>query len=171
MNSNLLLRNVLRFFVLMMMQLVVFNNVYLGGYINPCIYLLFIAMLPTSIGKIWPLVIAFICGLCVDISANMLGFHTFSCTMAAFARVIWLEKIIMRDRDEAIYIPSLREGSYQQFAIYWFLLLAVFYVTYYGILVFSLRELPQILFSAIISSLITWVLGVIYQTLFIKKTE
>ena len=171
MNGKLIISNVWRFLLLMLLQVLVFNNIYLGGYINPCIYVLFIAMLPTSIGKLWPLVIAFFYGLSIDVSSNMLGFHTFACVLTAFARVMWFERIIMRDREEAILTPSLREGSYQQFALYWFLLLIVFYVAFYGTLVFSFRELPQILLSTLLSSVVTWILGIIYQTLFIKKTE
>ena len=43
MNSQLIIRNIGRFLLLMLLQVLVFNNIYLGGYINPCIYLLFIA--------------------------------------------------------------------------------------------------------------------------------
>ena len=83
MNSQLIFRNIGRFLLLVLLQVLVFNNIYLGGYINPCIYVLFIAMLPTTTGRIPMMLIAFATGLCVDVSTNILGFHTFACTAAA----------------------------------------------------------------------------------------
>lgn len=171
MNSQLIFRNIGRFVLLMLLQVLVFNNVYLGGYINPCIYLLFIAMLPTSTGRIPTMLISFFTGLCIDVSTNMLGFHTFACTVVGFMRGVWLDKIIIRDNDEDIETPSLFSGSYQQFSLYLFLLLLVFNLVYHTLLVFSFREFFYILFSALLSSIVTWILAVLYQTLLLRKSK
>ena len=171
MNRPLVFRNIGRFLLLVALQLLVFNNVYLGGYINPCIYLLFIAMLPTNTGKIPMLLIAFFTGLVVDVSTNLPGFHTFACTAVGFLRSIWLDRIIIRDDGEAVETPSIRSGSYQLFALYLFLLLLVFYVIYYSLLIFSFREMPSILLSSLLSAAVTWVLAILYQTLFLRKNK
>ena len=169
MNSKLVFRNIGRFLLLALLQLLVFNNIYLGGYINPCIYVLFIAMLPTNTARIPMLLIGFATGLCIDVCSNMLGFHTFACTAVAFLREIWLDKIILRDNEESIETPNLHNGSYQQFLLYLFLLFFSFHFIYYFILIFSLRELPTILLSALLSSVVTWLLAILYQTLFFRK--
>lgn len=171
MNSKLILRNIGRFFLLTLLQVLVFNNIYLGGYINPCLYVLFIAMLPTNTGRIPMMVIAFATGMCIDISCNMPGFHAFCCTLVAFLRGIWLDKIILRDNEEAIETPCIQNTSYQQFAIYLFLILFIFHLAYYILLVFSLRELPGILLSTLLSTIITWILALIYQSLCFRKTK
>lgn len=169
MNSNLVLKNIGRFLLLALLQVLVFNNVYLGGYITPCLYLLFLAMLPTNTGKIATLLIAFFTGLTIDVSTGMLGLHTAACTLVGFLRPIWLDKIIMRDNEEAIEQPSLFSCPYQQFALYLLFLLLIFYFVYYLLLVFDLHALPTILISTILSTLITWLLAVLYQTLFTRK--
>ena len=46
--NNLVWRNIGRFLLLMLLQLFVLNNVYLGAYVMPMLYLLFILMLPSS---------------------------------------------------------------------------------------------------------------------------
>ena len=165
MNSQLIIRNIGRFLLLMLLQVLVFNNIYLGGYINPCLYLLFIAMLPTKTGRIAMLLIAFFTGLCIDISTNMLGFHTFACTLIGFLRPIWFDRIITRDNEEGIDTPSIYFGSYQQFAIYIFLIILVFYIVYFSLLYFSFQEIPTILVSTLLSTVITWILAIIYQTI------
>ena len=171
MNSQLIMRNIGRFLLLMLLQVLVFNNIYLGGYINPCIYLLFIAMLPTTTGRIPMMLMAFFAGLCIDLSTNMIGFHTFACTAVGFLRGVWLDKIIIRDNDEGVETPSLFSVSYQQFSVYLFLLLLVFYIVYYVMLVFSLRDIFSILLSALLSTVVTWVLAILYQTLLLRKDK
>ncbi len=171
MNSQLIFRNIGRFLLLVLLQVLVFNNIYLGGYINPCIYVLFIAMLPTTTGRIPMMLIAFFTGLCVDISTNMLGFHTFACTAVAYLRGIWLDRIIIHDNDEGIEMPSLYSGSYQQFALYLFLLLLAFNLIYHLLLVFTLRDFFGILLSALLSTVVTWILAILYQTLLLHKSR
>ena len=171
MNSSLIMRNIGRFILLMGLQILVFNNIYLGGYITPCIYLLFIAMLPTNTGKITTLIISFGTGLIIDMFTNMAGFHTFACTAAGFLRTIWLDKIILHDNDEEIEIPSIRNGAYQQFAIYLFLLLLAFNLIYHTLLVFDMREILGILISALLSTIVTWILAILYQTIFIRDKK
>ncbi len=171
MNSNLILRNIGRFLLLVLLQLLVFNNVYLGGYINPCIYLLFIAMLPTNTGRIPMMLIAFATGFCIDLFSNMPGFHTFACTLAGFVRGIWLDKILLHDTEEAIETPSFRTVAFSQFAIYLFLLYFIFFLVYFLITIFSLRDLHTILFSALLSSIVSWILALIYQSFFLKRKK
>ena len=171
MNSKLIIRNVWRFLVLVLLQVLVFNNIYLGGYINPCLYVLFIAMLPTSMDRIPMMLVAFATGLCIDVSANMLGFHTFACVAVAFLRPIWLDRIMLSDSDENVDTPSLRSVPYQQFALYLFFLLLVFNLVYYSVLVFNMRELPMILLASLLSTIVTWILAILYQTLLLRKKE
>ncbi|MBO7489822.1 MAG: hypothetical protein J6T88_06050 [Bacteroidales bacterium] len=171
MNSQLIFRNIGRFLLLVLLQVLVFNNIYLGGYINPCIYVLFIAMLPTTTGKIPMMLIAFFTGMCVDVSTNIIGFHTFACTAVAFLRGVWLDKIIIRDNDEGIDMPSLYSGSYQQFAIYLFLLLFAFNLIYHTLLTFSFRGFFNTLLTALLSTIVTWILAILYQTLLLRKAK
>ena len=171
MNSQLIFRNIGRFLLLVLLQVLVFNNIYLGGYVNPCIYVLFIAMLPTTTGRIPMMLIAFATGLCVDVSTNILGFHTFACTAVAFLRGIWLDKIIIRDNDDGVETPSIFSVAYQQFLIYLFLLLFAFNIIYYTLLVFSFREFFSVLFTALLSTIVTWLLAILYQTLLLRKMK
>lgn len=171
MNSNVIFRNIGRFVLLMLLQLTVFNNIYLGGYINPCIYLLFVAMLPTNTGRLAMLLISFGSGLFIDLFSNMPGFHTAACTLVGFLRVMWADKILLRDNDDTIETPSIYSVSYQQFSIYLLLLLIAYYLLYYMLVDFSLRGLPATLLSTLFSSLVTFLLALLYQSIFLRKTK
>ena len=171
MNHNIVMRNIGRWILLMLLQVLIFNNVYLGGYINPCLYLLFVAMLPTSMGCIPMMLVAFVTGLCVDVSTNMLGFHTAACTAVGFLRKIWLDNMIVRDNEGGVETPSFYSVSYQQFAVYLFFLLLIFNLIYYTLVSFSFGEIFQIILKALLSSLVTFLLAVVYQVLLIRKSE
>ena len=171
MNSPLVFRNIGRFLLLMLLQLFVFDNIYLGGYINPCLYLLFIAMLPTSMRAIPMMLIAFATGLVADLSSNMLGFNAFACTAVAFLRTLWLDNILKGDNENEIETPSIRTVPYQQYSLYLFLFLLIFNVIYHFLLVFDIRDFFPTLLTALLSTIVTWLLAVLYQTLLFRKDK
>ena len=171
MNSQLLIQNIVRFVLLFLLQVLVFNNVYLGGYINPFLFVLFIAMLPTGMSAITMMLISFASGLAIDLTTNMIGFHAFTCTAVAFLRGVWFDRIIMHDSNEEVNTPSLYSVPYQQFGVYMLLMLLVYNAIYYTLLVFDLHDIGHILLSTVLSTIVTWLLAILYQTLLVKRTE
>ena len=65
--------NIIRFVVLVLIQVVVLNNVQLSGYINPFLYVLFIVLLPLEVPRWLSLLLAFVLGLAVDIFTDTVG--------------------------------------------------------------------------------------------------
>ena len=70
----------------MLIQVLVLNNMNLGGYLNPYIYILFILLLPANINRSFLLILAFGTGLTVDYFGNTLGLHAAACVTMAFLR-------------------------------------------------------------------------------------
>lgn len=85
MNSALLL-NIARFILLIAIQIVIFNNINLFGYINPFPYLLFIILYPVNANKSGLLVASFFLGLTLDMFCNSGGVHATACLILAFIR-------------------------------------------------------------------------------------
>ena len=67
-NNNLL--NVFRFILLLFVQVFIFNNINLLGYINPFPYILFILLFPVNGNKSLLLLSSFTLGLLIDIFSN-----------------------------------------------------------------------------------------------------
>ncbi len=84
--NNIFVKNIVRFVVLMLIQVLVLNNMNLGGYMNPYIYLLFILLLPANINRSLLLIIAFFTGLTVDFFGNTLGLHAAASVFLAYLR-------------------------------------------------------------------------------------
>lgn len=169
--NNLVWRNIGRFVLLALVQLLVLNNVYLGGYVMPMLYVLFILMLPTSTGRIPMLLIAFGTGLLMDIMAGALGFHALACTVVAMMRILFADRILTRGENVAISNPGIYSVTPQYFISYLMLMLGIFYLLFYLLEIFSFRGFGGVLLATVCSTLVTTLLAVLYQWVFLKREE
>lgn len=167
--NKLVLRNIGRFALLILVQLLVLNHVYLGGYVMPMLYVLFILMLPTDTGRIPLLLIAFGTGLIVDVMSNMLGFHALACTVVAMLRILFADRILTRNEPVAIAIPSIYSVTPQYFISYLMLLLAAFYLVFFTVELFGFRHFGGVIVTTLCSTIVTTLLTVLYQLIFLKK--
>ncbi len=85
MNSSVLM-NVLRFFLLLLAQILIFNKIDFYGYINPYPYVLFILLFPVNGNKYWLLLSSFAIGIIMDTFMDSGGVHALACTALAFLR-------------------------------------------------------------------------------------
>ena len=84
MNNSLL--NSIRFIVFLSLQVLIFNNINLFGYINPYPYVLFIILYPVNSNKNILLLGSFFLGLLLDMFCNSGGIHTTASIVLAFLR-------------------------------------------------------------------------------------
>lgn len=85
MNSTLLV-NIFRFILLLIVQIIIFNNMTFWGYISPFPYLLFIILYPVNGNKSGLVVASFFLGLIMDMFSNSGGIHATSCLVLAYFR-------------------------------------------------------------------------------------
>ncbi|WP_445456754.1 rod shape-determining protein MreD [Flavobacterium sp. HNIBRBA15423] len=84
MNNNIL--NIIRFVLLIFLQVILFNNINMYGYANPYPYVLFILLFPVNGNKNILLISSFLLGLIIDMFSNSGGIHAMACTVLAFIR-------------------------------------------------------------------------------------
>lgn len=162
-------RNIGRFVLLMLFQLLVLNNVYLGGYVLPMLFVLFILMLPTNLKRIPLLLIAFGTGLTADLMSNVLGFHALACTVVAMLRIWFANRILTRGEPVVISTPSVRSVTPQIYVSYLLLMYTAYYLIYFTSELFGSRGFGDMILATLLSSLASTLLTVLYQILFIKK--
>lgn len=166
---GLIIRNILRFIALIAIQIFVLNNIYLGGYICPMLYAMFILMLPNRIGRIYTILIGFVLGLSIDICSNTLGFHACATTVMAFCRTTFAEKIITRGEDISINIPSIYSVAPQFFIYYSALLLLIHSLVFFALDYFNFADILRIILSSVLTTVATLVLVIVWQMLFNHK--
>ena len=166
--SKLVWRNIGRFVLLVLLQLLVLNHVYLGGYTMPMLYVLFIVMLPTDTHRIALLLIAFGTGLLVDMMNNVLGLHALACTVVAMLRILFADRILTRNEPVVVNTPSIYTITPYYFISYLMLLLAAFYLVFFTVEKFGCRHWGGILLATLCSTVATTLLAVLYQLIFNK---
>lgn len=85
MNSELFM-NIFRFILLLLAQIVIFNNMNFLGYISPYPYLLFIILFPVNGNKYGLLLASFLLGIILDVFSNSGGIHTTASIVLAYYR-------------------------------------------------------------------------------------
>jgi rod shape-determining protein MreD len=135
------------------------------------LYVLFILMLPTGMKRIPLLLIAFGTGLLMDIMSNALGFHALACTIVAMLRIWFADRILTRGEPVTVQIPSVYSVTPQYFVSYLMLMLGVFYLVFFTAEIFSFRGFGGVLLATICSTIVTTILCVLYQLVFLKRKE
>src|SRR5690606_34328656 len=84
--NNDFFQNTARFFLLLLLQVVVFNNMHIFGYITPYPYILFIILFPANNDRYGLLLWSFLLGLILDMFSDSGGIHAASCLILAYYR-------------------------------------------------------------------------------------
>lgn len=166
---NEIIRHIIRFAVLVLIQVFVLNNIQLGGYINPYLYVLFILLLPFEIPDWLLLFIALIVGLTIDMFTNTQGMHAAATVFTAFLRPYMLSLISPRDGYEFGTKPSIAQLGFTWFITYASILVFLHHLLLFYIEVFRFSEFFRTFFRVIASSAFTLVLIVITQYIFPAK--
>lgn len=164
-----ILKHIIRFVVLVLIQVFILNNIQLGGFINPYLYVLFILLLPFEIPDWLLLFIALIVGLTIDMFTNTQGMHAAATVFLAFLRPYMLSLISPRDGYEFGTKPSISHMGFTWFITYAGILVFLHHLLLFYIEVFRFSEFFRTFFRVIASSVFTLVLVVITQFLFPAK--
>ena len=165
--------NIIRFVVLVLIQVVVLNNVQLSGYINPFLYVLFIVLLPLEVPRWLSLLLAFVLGLAVDIFTDTVGMHIAACLFMAYCRPFVLSILAPRGGYEVGSEPGIRDMGLAWFLSYAATLVFLHHLVLFFVEAFRFAELFTTLLRVLTSSVFTMLLIVIaqYLTLRPRRTE
>ena len=83
--------NIVRFIVLLLVQVILLNHINFLGYVNPYLYILFIIVLPFTGNKSLLIILSFILGLCIDMFADSGGVHAAASVFIAYIRPLLLK--------------------------------------------------------------------------------
>ena len=168
---NTLIRNILRFIVLLVVQVLVFDNLGFGTYIHPYIYVLFVLLLPFDTPK-WRLLIdGFLIGMAVDIFNGTPGLNAGATVFMAFMRP-YIIGITSRKSDiDGKNAPTVTEMGLQWFAVYALLLILLHNLVLFWLEAFSIKLLGLIIAETLLSAPITLLLIILIIYIFkpIKK--
>ena len=168
MNSNIF-KYIVRFVLLVLFQVLVFNNMNLSGYINPSIYLLFILLLPVNINKSL-LLLAFFIGITIDFFSNTMGLHAAATVFMAFARPgtinLFFKNLEFIGNEE----PGLSKISLGGFVRYALAMVLVHHSLLFFLEIFSFQDFLFTAYRILLSSLVSTFVIVIIVLLFSRRS-
>ena len=78
------------FFIIVIVQLFILNNIFIGNYygflFQPQLIVMFVLLLPYSMKRTWMILISFIGGFMFDVFFQSWGIHAAVCTLIGFTR-------------------------------------------------------------------------------------
>lgn len=164
-------RNIFRFIVLVLVQVLIIKNIELGRFINPFIYVLFLIILPFETPKWAILFISFILGITIDMFYDTAGMHAAACVVLGYIRPGILKLFSPRDGYESGTQPTIQYLGVPWFLSYSAILIVSHHLVLFFLEIFRFSEFFSTFFRAIFSSLATLILIVVIQYLFNRKKE
>lgn len=168
---NTLIRNILRFIVLLVVQVLVFDNLGFGTYIHPYVYVLFVLLLPFDTPK-WRLLIdGFLIGMAVDIFNGTPGLNAGATVFMAFMRPFIIGITSRKSDIDGKNAPTVTEMGLQWFAVYALLLILLHNLVLFWLEAFSIKLLGLIIAETLLSAPVTLLLIILIIYIFkpIKK--
>jgi len=164
-----IIKNIIRFILLVLLQVLVIQNIHLGSYIILLPYVMVIILLPFETNKIVVLLLSFLLGVVIDYFYDSSGLHAAACTTLGFSRYYVLKYISPRDGYESGVSPTLEEMGLEWFLRYAGTLVLVHHITLFYLEVFRFSEFFSTLFRVILSSVGTFALIYLIQFLFFTR--
>ncbi len=160
---------IIRFVVLVLLQVLVINHIRLGGYVHPSIYMIFIMLLPINIPGWQLLLLGFGLGMSVDLFTGTPGLHASATTLMAFCRPYIIKIVSGTQKFENIHEPNLNQLDGMWFFRYVLLMVLVHHFWLFLIESFSFRLIGQVLLRILLSVPVSVFL--IMMTLYIFKSN
>ncbi|EHQ28374.1 rod shape-determining protein MreD [Mucilaginibacter paludis] len=169
--SRTILINLIRFILLVLVQVFLLKNVTLYSLATPYVYILFILLLPFEIPNVLLFILSFILGLSIDAFYDTPGLHAAACTLLAFVRISFINITVQKDGFDNEPEPTLSVMGFRWYFTYVLVLTLIHHFFLFNLEVFSLREIQYTLGRFVLSSVFTVFLILISGLLFFRKKE
>lgn len=167
MQTKEIIINIVRFILLVFLQVFLLNNINLGGYINPYIYILFILLYPSDGNKTLLIFLSFLLGLSVDIFEDSGGVHAAACTFVAYIRPVILKYSFGISYE--YNSVKLEKAALTEQLVYIASIIILHHFVMFALEIFSFEHTLLLLKSTLFSGIFTLVLILGSLIIFTKK--
>lgn len=167
---SILLRNIIRFVLLLLLQVFVLNEIRLHQLVGLNLYMLFVLLLPFNMPRPALMLIALLMGLSMDMFMNTMGMHAAACVFIAYLRPFIINILSPQGGFETTQkTPSMTSMGVSQFLTYIAILVFLHNLVYFPLEVFSLASFFYLLLKILLSTAASIILIVFYELLFFSK--
>ena len=166
-----IIKNILSFILLIIVQVLIIQNINLSGYIILLPYVMLVIILPFETNKLIVLFASFFLGVCIDFFYDSSGIHASACTIMGFARYYVLKYVAPRDGYDTGVKPTIDDMGLEWFIRYAGTLIVIHHFFLFYLEIFRFSEFFRTLFRIILSSAGTFGLIYLIQFLFYSNNR
>jgi hypothetical protein len=157
------------FLVLTMSQLLIFNQIHLGGFITGYVYILFLLLFPLYSQQTIFILIAFLTGLCLDFFENSGGVHAAACLLLAYFRPMVLKFSFGVSYEYNTL--KISQTPWGERLTYISILVFIHHFTFYSLDFFNFKHFLLILKSTVFSGVFSIFLIVVLMIIFGRNSK
>lgn len=158
-----------RFVLLVLTQVLIFNNLGFLGYINPMIYVLFVYWYPISKNRSLFLILCFALGFMVDLFSDSLALHSASILTVAFLRPLLMRFCFGANFEFQGF--TYKNTTLIQRVSYLALLVFIHHTLFYTLEIFSFSHFLLILKKIISVGFISLFISLLISSLFASQQD
>ena len=176
---NVYLKNILRFCIIVLLQVLILNNITLRWWSEPSgfpvfipyVYPLFILLLPFET-PVWALLImGFVLGTTIDTFMNTAGMHACATILIAYLRTNVLSALLPRNLSEyANQHPSIKTMSWGPFLVYSAFLIILHHFVYFTIELWNFSNFGFLVTKILASTITSMLFIMVYLLLFTRQS-
>lgn len=167
--NNIFSIHTIRFIALVLLQVLILNHVNFLGYINPYVYIVFIALFPIKNNRIILISLSFLIGLTIDLFLDTGGIHAAASVFIAYARPVILKTSFGTIYEhQSIKFNSVDFGSK---LTYFTLLTVTHHFILFSLEIFSISRILFIFQKTLFSSIFTILLSIIVTIIFSRTSK
>ena len=156
-----------RYVVVMLLQVLLFDQLQLWGVCHPYIYVLCLLMLPITLPHSVDMLLGAAAGLVMDVFCNSLGIHMAACVLLMLIRP-YLLGVIVNDKDRLNEQINLRTIGLEALVRYTVILVLVHHLTVFSLAAWSWSHMSFALIETAVSSAVTILVVLGYNALKFK---
>ncbi|WP_445732067.1 rod shape-determining protein MreD [Mariniflexile sp.] len=167
--NNTVFVHTARFISLVFLQVILFNNINFLGYINPYIYVMFIALFPVKNNRLIIIFLSFFLGLSIDVFSDTGGIHA-----AASVFIAYIRPVILKFSFGVIYEHQTIKFNTVEFGeklTYLTILTFLHHFILFFLEMFNVSKIVFVLQKTLFSSIFTILLIVLATIIFSKKAK
>jgi len=168
--SNLV-KNIVRFCLLILVQVYILNQVPpLHRLVTPYIYFIFILWLPFKMGRRTQMLLAFALGFTLDCFTNSYGLHAAACVLIAYIRPFLINVLISQEGTESNYYePSIQSMGFTPYLTYVTILTFIHHTFLFFLQALQTGGYFYFLLKSLTSTAISLLLILLIELLFVRK--
>ena len=161
--------NIIRFVLLVLVQVLVFNRLNFFGYINPMVYILFLYWYPIKEHRAAFIGLSFLLGLCVDFFSDTMAIHAASTVTIAYLRPA-IMRFVFGVNYEFQSFKLSNSTKAQQFT-FLALLVLVHHLIFFSLEIFSIVNFVLIAKKVLTNGIASLILCLLFGSLFSVNKE